>query len=520
MKTPSPSPAGQAAFVEAALRQAHADMLLDDRFDEPIVARVKRGLDTACWVFDPSVGHRIFVGDSCLDRARTDLSEAQRREYVSKFAHHERGHAMYTVRDRARVERWLSDADVPFGLYNLVEDARIENRYVRESAATFTFDWTRYEPVEARSLTSTPGTCTAAHVVQCAFFNMIQTEGDIDLVKGLYPPEWAGVVKEAIAFHEAAVAASDSREAIEVAARMLKAHPQLRQAAAGRCGLALGMSMQGPEGAASLAEFLRDENDSKPIEAPGRSPTRSRGRSRSSNQDTSADLLSPTPVHALDTARIGRLADRLCGLSTRRDPVADVGTSPGSRVSMRHALRGQARWHVRAEPARPRRVRRLLLVGDVSGSMQGAPIQALALLTAALSEAQRRGLLCGDVVLSTTHPNGRSRWQHRPLPWTLDEAARIVPHDSEGLTQTLRHHDHLVEAADLVIVLTDGHIGGASIPHAQYRRRGKCVVGAYVIEDGVDPEGVIEKLSEHFDRLLVRGSVENLVNALVMEPMR
>lgn len=503
-------------FIANAVRATHADMLLDDRFDEPIVAQVKRGFPTACWVYDASTGHRVFVGDGCLDRAKPGLSDEHRKQYVGKFLHHERAHAILTERRRDLVEKWLAEAKVPFGLYNWTEDARVESKYVADSEGAFSFEWAAYEPVEASCLATPEAQRTASSVVLCAFFNLIQTEGAVSLVRDLYPASCADAVNDAAAFYADAIAAQSSKGAIDVAAAMLQKYPDM-QPPSGRCGLALGMSMQGPEGAAALAEFTQDDPSSEVKNA-------SAGTNETGQEPsfTGTALLSKSAIHQLDPSRIARLADRLCELSVRNSPTREATRTPGGRVSMRHALRGDARWYSPETAPTPRRVRRIVLVGDVSGSMDGSPVEALAYLIAALSEAQSRGAVTGDVILSTTDRarRGASVWMRKPLPWTLDEASRVATHDCEGLASTLRANTGSLEQADLVLVQTDGDIGGPRIPHAEFRKRGMTVVGGYVNSDCMDQEHVIQNMLMHFDRIIVRNTVEAMVDALVLQPLR
>ena len=517
---------GRAKLIAAAALTAHGDMLLDDRFDEPIVVQVKEGFETACWVYEPSQGHRVFIGDKVLDRAKEGLSDAHKCQYVGKFLHHERAHAMLTERNREEIEKALAAKKVPFGLFNLTEDGRIEHAYVDGSDGSFSFEWEAYEAIEAKCLAS----CTtpkAADAVLCAYFNLIQTEGQNDRVVAMYPECVGEAVRDAVAFYEQTKACKNSFEAIDVAADMLAKYPDM-QPESGRCGLSLGFSMQGEQGADALAQFMQGvltpPIGEKPKQA-NADEQKQRGGRRTSDEAVSGSftgtaLLSEQRVRKLDAGRIKRLADRLQSLSLKKRPVRDTQTSPGGRVSMRHALEGQARWYGPEVSSATTKVRSVALFVDVSGSMDGGPIEAAAYLIAALSEASKRGMLRGDVVLSTTNNTGRTNhWQHKKLPWSLAEAERVMTHCGEGLAATLDRHDKLLQAADLALVITDGDIGGAAIAHAAYKRRGLTVIGGYVNAEGLEQEGVIENMQRHFTQLLVRNSVEGLVDALVLQPL-
>jgi len=511
-------------LVAAAALAAHGDMLLDDRFDEPIVVQVKQGFETACWVYERAVGHRVFIGDKVLDRARPGLSNDHQRQYIGKFLHHERAHAMLTERDREKIDKALADKKVPFGLFNLTEDGRIEHQYVESSEGTFSFEWEAYEAIEARC-TANGATPKPSEALLCAYFNLIQTEGQAERVVAMYPECVGEATRDAVEFYEQTKACKDSFEAINVAARMLAKYPDM-QPDSGRCGLSLGFSMQGPQGAQALAQFMQTAltpRGERP-EAPEAEDKKAGGKGKSDGVgDKAFDgtmLLSNRRVRSLDTVRINRLADRLQRLSLKKSPVRETQASPGGRVSMRHALRGEARWQCAQVGQSPVKVRKLVLVVDVSGSMDGEPLEAAAYLIGALSEACRRGMLQGDVILSTTTPTGRDNlWQHKKLPWSLTEAERVISHSGEGLAATLDRHDKLLQLADLVLVTTDGDIGGAAIPHAAYKRRGLTVIGGYVNAEGLDQEAVIEQMQNHFTRLLLRNTVDGLVDALVLQPL-
>ncbi len=90
---------------------------------------------------------------------------------------------------------------------------------------------------------------------------------------------------------------------------------------------------------------------------------------------------------------------------------------------------------------------------------------------------------------------------------------------AEGLTASLKRHEAILERSDAVLVVTDGDIGGAPIPHAAYKKRGMVIVGGYVNSEGIDHESVIKDMQAHFTRLLVRNTVEGLLDAMVLQPL-
>ncbi|WP_126223656.1 hypothetical protein [Burkholderia ambifaria] len=88
------------------------------------------------------------------------------RKAVGAFGRHERSHARETPKDMKQVNRDLRTLGIPFKLYNLFEDARIEHISRREIGGRF--DWLGFED---------PGPLSDPYAL---FFRCIQLEGEPD----------------------------------------------------------------------------------------------------------------------------------------------------------------------------------------------------------------------------------------------------------------------------------------------------------------------------------------------------
>jgi hypothetical protein len=503
----------QLRLVARGVKQVTGEMLLDDRFDERMNIRLKPGFDTACWSFQPP--HAVYIGTDLFKRTKPRLNEEQKLRYVGRYAHHERAHAMYTERSSTKTETLLAKHGVAFPLYNLVEDARIEARYVKESEGAFRFDWLDFEELQANSVKA--GTAQPQNVFSCAFFNCIQSEGDFQRLRPLYPMHLQPAVEVAVGFYEEAVACDTSAEAIELCVRILAKYPFLNEMRSRCSSLALGLGMQGRKGVKAKEAF---ETDTKTPEQASKGDDRKSKTPGVANSGSpiGTDLLASEPEVELDERRIVALANRLMAMRVQKTATAEATSRPGTRVSVRHLLQGQARWAgISPDPA-PAAVRNILLVVDISGSMDGTPIEEARYLVAALSELARRGVVRGTVVLSTTGADAEGVHCRKALPWSTYDCSRITTDDAEGLADTLKAHDALLEEADLTLVVTDGNINGAPIPHQAYKRRGKTVLGVYVRDEDRSLEEIIQHMSKHFQKMLVRSTLEALVEAIALQP--
>ena len=481
------------------------EMLLDGRLDEPMRIQVKPNFETACWAWQGGV-HRVFLGDGVLDRARASLSEMELASYAGRYVHHERAHALFTERDAERLMGWLAECKVPFGLLNLVEDARVEEKYRATSTDEFRFQWTAYEAQsgEAHAVGS------AGEAFAWAFYRIIQSEGSEIAWEG-GQSAFAGAIADAAVMYGLAVRAVDTKGAVVVAAKILAKYPEL-SGMTGRCGMEVGASLSGEGGKRVMEAFEEDAEDHQSDGRAGEGEKKADDDMGHQFQGT--DLLGSSEV-VLDQARVSRLAERLSRLHGVSREVRKYEVRPQKRVSVRHAMQGSARWLGVKRASGVQKVNNVLMVVDVSGSMEGSALVSAAHLIGALSECASSGCLRGTVVLSTTSDEG-SKWMRKDLPWSRDDVKRLVTHDAEGLDGTLRVHDREMVEADETYVFTDGNIGGPKIRHAEYQRRGMRVTGLYCNEEREELESVEGQMGKHFRRFVVRGNVEGIVEAIVM----
>lgn len=95
---------------------------------ERVNIEISADIETACWSFIPP--HRIVVGD---EKHHSKKSE----NYIQSLLWHELSHAKWTERDFKKTNIELNKRGIPFKLYNLFEDARIEQCFREETGKKF-----------------------------------------------------------------------------------------------------------------------------------------------------------------------------------------------------------------------------------------------------------------------------------------------------------------------------------------------------------------------------------------------
>lgn len=115
--------------IKSLLNQTKCDAFLMGFLpSEKVNIEISAAVETACWSFIPP--HRIVVGNEKYNSKRSD-------NFVQSLLWHELSHAKWTERDYKKVSKELYTCKVPFKLYNLFEDARIEHLFRKETGKKF-----------------------------------------------------------------------------------------------------------------------------------------------------------------------------------------------------------------------------------------------------------------------------------------------------------------------------------------------------------------------------------------------
>jgi hypothetical protein len=486
----------QEAMLEAILADVH--------IGERVCVRIKPGLRSACWLYEPP--HRIFVGDQIPANAKPGLPRPLVRRYVAKYVFHEIAHALYTERDLKAVQADLKSLGAPFRLFNLFEDGRIEDRYRVEHSTNF--DWTQFETVEVAS-----GDPTAF------LFAFIQYEGDLNAVHSVAAEvgHSAALVTEVARFYQRTREAPDSKALYPVVKDWMNRFGDPPADLPGR-------GRDGPGEEADLCLSLLLQQDSQLLSnyevgtllAGGSRKRTDRKIDALANsvaiqaEDGNADLLGEA-TFALDRQRTQRLAARL-----KRAFVAEVRSEstvvPTPRISTHNFALGRPFYRRKVLKARARR--KVLLVVDCSGSMQEFHIAEARALVAAFSELARQGLVSGHIVLSLVDEDERACWQRFKLPM-CDEAIQRIDAwgEAEGLEFALSSNSKLARCADFVGVYTDGSIFDKPIEKDRLHARRIYTWGLYAGES----EAIQRDLLRYFDRALVRADAEGLIEAMLLQ---
>ncbi len=130
------------AEVDSRIKKTLRDLEFFSLFelDELYEIRLHPTFPTACWRWDKRERkHKILIGLG----GKLEERFKKHPEYMKSFGYHELSHSLHTERNMEKIKEVLDKEGIPFQLYNLFEDARIEHLWRKKFGRRF--DWVRYE---------------------------------------------------------------------------------------------------------------------------------------------------------------------------------------------------------------------------------------------------------------------------------------------------------------------------------------------------------------------------------------
>lgn len=487
--------------VETGGREARLDLLFSPvSFKEPYRLYHKPDVETAYWR-PPKAGeeHIICVGGNSY---KGDQPEG----YAQKLVWHELSHALWTERNLKAVNTELEKIGAQFSLFNLLEDARVEERFRRETQLRF--EWTIYEEA------------TRDSDADSLLFRLIQLEGDYDAFYADMPADVARKGDDIVGYWERIVACRVTRDLYPILRDWLKQFPNSlgfdRQD-----GLSTSMVLSSmPISAATDgATEVGEPKDPKGVEGGAGKGGTAHKPDAEVVAGTLAHFLDPESVNAAD--RIDPNAVRKLIDALRRGLISNASGSrytdtPSRRIKPQRAVTGKSPYRVVDDSRRGRAGRRKVsMVLDCSGSMYRA-MPGGRMLASAISRLARDGEVEGYLILTKGHYD--EGIIHTTLKWPVADATLSeIAADGyiEGLENAIRSNREML-SGHTTLVYSDGCIEDDPIQPGSLL--GLNVMGVYCSDAG-GAQGE-EGLRQYFQSVIARDTVEDIACSLAQELRR
>lgn len=477
-------------------KDAYIDLCFDNLVDDsPYEIRMRNNYSTAAWAYRDGKNY-IFIGDKILNGVKKDCDK-EMDHYVTNYLFHEVSHSIHTEKEMGVVRKFLDRNDIPFSLFNLAEDARIEH-LMREKTGRL-FKWIDYEDhIDDR----TP---------EAQLFLLIINEGVYEADKII------------ISFYERFCAAKDTFDLLGILLEWKKEFDT------------------SDEDMNNLQNELKDDSDDEEEQKDGKPGPledllmsillQSDDAFEEAMRDSEVITGNTEPADKVEPGEDIEVAEFSSGnlLSKYYDDwdikkarnLAEVFkkafTSRKKKVKSRKAAKYinkkafypssySGKYYMSKEVLRASQ-KDVVLILDCSGSM--APIvDDMKIIVSIFSLLAELRNIKATLVLSGV-AYSKAMAQTFELPISNDTIGKIDANFSaEGLDFTVEFLADRLKKADHVFVLTDGYICDRPIDREKYRKMGIFTIGFYIGARDV-------QLDEWFDKTIKAYSVESCVSELI-----
>jgi len=492
-------------LIQETINDTYLDMIIDGVMgQEKYDIRVRKNFSTACWSYKDET-HVIFIGEDILKQIAED-NTLDTSYYISSFLYHEVSHAVNTIKDLSSVTEALGSFKIPFSIFNLAEDARIEHLMREKTERKFL--WSDYETIE-----------NPISAVQ-ALFNIIQSDGKYESDMENFESVFNYYLRFTLA--------KNSYEVVEILTEWMEEFPETENQCEdlkdqqGEDGnpsdeLSLTDLMESAFLQASEERFAQAMKDSISV----KSSDDGAKESESVESATGTGELNSISIESSSTASMlygykDWDIEKSKDLSLMLENVFSskkgfVNSKKQSKRLNTKAFRPYSytnKRYKRQEISRQDK-KNISIVVDCSGSMHGQAIDNMKIVLGVFNELCKSGYV--DVTMHLSGVRNRDAIHETFKFPVTDNVIGCIParYGAEGLESCIRNNMPSLKNSDFVFVLTDGDICDTPINKEDLHAQGIYTTGIFI--------GAYEAcyLNRWFDKGIAVLKVEDCVDELV-----
>lgn len=442
-------------------KKVFLDAVIDQIVVEGVNFQTATRLNTAFWYYDKK--HHITIGEGILSSLK---DEKEPKEQIKSYLYHELGHAYFTERDMKAIKDALKAKNISFDLFNLFEDARIEE-LVRQKTS-YQFDWIGLEEMSQKEEKSP----------RDIFFECIQKEG-----KFLPLNETEERIFEY--YYQMTLLCPTSFHVLDLIEEFIEEFPNANQSQkSDQDGEDDNESGNAEQRFAD--EFINGENPEEALRdceitiivEDGVLVDEESEMLESNSKNTKKSKKSE------ESKRVSKVDYDFSNKSYRKlMPFFEDKTilAPTRRVSKRINTKGviQDKDSVyKRKLIIGRAKKKFNIIIDCSGSMYGEPISHAATLTHMFSILAKEGLIQGKLILSSSARN--EIYDIRHIDDNILENRVKADSSGEGFQYTFNKYQKELSKADINFVITDGCLTDGPLNKRAMKSQGIYTWGLYV----------------------------------------
>ena len=428
-------------------RHGYALMQIDEILPEEVYEiYVKEDFNTASWRFYNGK-HQIVIGTGIFNEMPSQTDKRQKIQYLNSFLDHELAHSVWTAKELNKIDAILKEKKFSFGLFNLFEDARIEENMRQRTKKQF--NWLAYETIK-----------TPENPLETFFF-IVQSERSkeklLELTKSLdvLARDEFNVV---YGFYKNILACESSYEVINVMRNWYDKFPQTQRYVEAIEYVGYHFIEE--------SKYLMDDDKfdallvgAKEILSHGGATddnVRHSSRSLRSRASSRESLLNSTSVSVaysmMERNALLREMEKLF-LSPAKTRSTAI---PSKRLNLKRLATSSEKLFKRKDQERLVK-KKITLILDLSSSMRSS-IANMRLLIDVMDKMASKNIIDATLIL-TGVKFGEARHELLNMPLEDGTLQRLVPNfGAEGLDNAMRENLQLLSQSDFNWILTDGYI--------------------------------------------------------------
>ena len=478
--------------MQKVLHKSYVEMQIEDILpNEVYEIYVKPDFNTASWRYHEGV-HKIIIGEDIFVSLESDASDKLKYQCLHSYFYHELAHSIWTYRDLGAISKLLKHEKIPFILFNLFEDARIEEKmrhYLKRL-----FKWKKFEEL---TLPKNPLEMLF-YIIQCE-----HSKSDMALIRK------EEAFNKVFDFYKKTVKCVDSFDVIELLKEWIAFFPLTKnEIEEMRYVEYLFVNEARYEGAKEFEELLVDTI--LVLESEGDTKESKRGRSKlKTKQSTKSNLLTQEPTdlcfNIQERDKLLREMQKLF-VDTKRNIATEA---PSKRLNVKRLASGSKKIF-RKKVLEKRVKKKVNIILDLSGSMQET-MPNMHLIIDVMDSMSRANYIDATLIL-TAEKNGYGAYEILEMPLQKGTIAKLQALNcAEGLDNTMRCNMQLLQRADYNWILTDGYIDEKPLDKKYFANKGIRTHAMYIGDIAVKQE-----MQLSFDYVLCEPDVMALTKKIFM----
>ncbi len=485
-------------------RMSYIEMQIDGLLPSEVYEiYVKPNFPTAAWRFYDN-RHQIVIGEDIFVNANEDIDALGKEEYLGSYLRHELGHSVWTEKDLKFVSDELFVQAIPFALFNLFEDARIEEKmrlHIKKP-----FNWLKYETRMNYNTLKTPGNALEI------FFHVVQSERKkqalINMKKSL-PKTRREEFDVVFDFYKRALRCENSLKLIPIIREWIDRFPETLKyiKLIKENGLLFYEESKYSVDDKRFDALLEDAISVTFSTTDADEKDRMKKRRIKSRDPKMGTLLSDERVNApFDENLRDMLLLKMEKLFY--EPLRALPTRiPSKRVNVKRVSTGTEKIFKR-KSAQKINQKKITIILDLSGSMHRV-IDNMRLLIDVMNKMAQKGLMDANLILTAERWRGAT-YEVLKMPLEEDVISRIQTFNgAEGLNATMRANMELLKTSDYNWILTDGYIDEKPLNKNFFARSGVHTHAMYIGDVSCKKE-----MQKSFDHVICESDVEGLAEKI------